>query len=76
MEEALVILLGAILVIWINYLIAREFYRAAVMKGHPEQKYLWLPFFLGVIGYLLVIALPSERAAVEKPVETDELPEL
>ena len=55
--------IGAILVlallIWVDYLIAREFYRAACAKGFEQKKYLWLPFFLGVVGYLLVIALPS-----------------
>ena len=45
----------------INYFIAREFYKAAVEKGYPQDKYLWLPFFLGLVGYLLVIALPDRK---------------
>lgn len=64
MEEMIVLLslAGPALVLWINYLIAREFYRTACMKGHYQIKYLWLPFFLGAIGYLIVVALPDKSA--------------
>lgn len=67
---------SAALSIWVYYLISREFYRAAVMKGHTEKKYLWLPFFLGIIGYLLVIALPNKNAVSVAQSANDELPEL
>lgn len=52
------------LLIWIDYLIAREFYRVANVKGFYEKKYLWIPFWLGMVGYLLVIALPTKRIEV------------
>lgn len=55
----LVILIGAALLFWVDFLISREFYRAAQAKGFNERKYFWLPFWLGIVGYLLVIALPS-----------------
>ena len=45
----------------INFFIAREFYKVAVEKGHDEDKYLWISFFLGIVGYLLVIALPDRK---------------
>lgn len=43
----------------IDFLVANQFYQVAKEKGHNEIKYLWLSFFLGIIGYLLVIALPD-----------------
>ena len=57
--EIVLIIIGAAIVLWIDYLIAREFYRAAEAKGYAETKYLWLCFLLGAVGYMLVIALPD-----------------
>lgn len=34
----LLIFLGSLLLLWIFYLIAREFYKIAVQKGHPQKK--------------------------------------
>ncbi len=62
------------LALWIDYLIAREFYFAAQEKGYPGKKYLWICFFLGMVGYLLVIALPNRASA--KVEANDELPPL
>ena len=75
--EALIILLSllmAILVLWVDYLIAKEFYKAAQYKGYSEKKYLWICFWLGVVGYLLVVALPDRGASIN--VVSDELPDL
>lgn len=72
-------ILGAALLFWIQYLIAREFYVIALAKGHPQKKYLWLPFFLGMIGFLLVVALPDCKESTQTPpalVPQDDLPEL
>jgi len=44
----------------IDYLIAKEFELVAIEKGYNDKKYFWYSFFLGVIGYLLVIALPNK----------------
>lgn len=74
-----VIMLGAALLIWIQYLIAREFYVVASAKGYNQKKYLWLPFFLGMIGFLLVVALPDRGKQVQTPrasLKQDELPDL
>lgn len=43
-------------------------------KAIPEKKYLWICFFLGMVGYLLVIALPNRASA--KVEANDELPPL
>lgn len=56
----LIIIVGAV-ALWICYLVAKEFYKIAEMKGFPESKYLWIPFFLGIVGWMLVIALPDRR---------------
>ena len=70
----LLILIVVAIVLWIDYLIAKEFYVAAQAKGYFEKKYFWLCFLLGVIGYLLVIALP-DRGNTPKAI-SDELPDL
>lgn len=68
---------GAILVIYIEYKLAWEFYHAAYLKGYSERKYLWICFFFNIVGYLLVIALPDRNASSEKAsFYDDELPEL
>lgn len=72
--EVLLILIVVAIVLWIQYLIAKEFYLAAQAKGYAEKKYLWLCFLLGAVGYLLVIALP-DRGNTPKAV-SDELPDL
>lgn len=63
------------LFVW--YLIAKEFYKIAVMKGHDDKKYLWWTFWLEIVGMLMVIALPdrAESTSVSKSFK-DELPEL
>ena len=59
-----IVSLGVLLgVFYLFYYIAEQFYAVAKMKGHTERKYLWIPFFLGIIGYLLVIALPVKNSA-------------
>ena len=50
------------LAIFIGYLISNEFHHIACQKGHTEKKYFWYCFFLGIIGYLMVIALPDLRS--------------
>ena len=67
--------LGLALVLWINYLMAREFQRAAEAKGFTEKKYLWICFFLGLPGYLLVIALPNKNSGVALPNNAASLPD-
>ena len=62
------------LMLWVLFLIAKEFYKAAQAKGYSEKKYFWIPFWLGIVGYMLVIALP-DRGNTPKAV-IDELPEL
>lgn len=59
--DIFLILLAIVVVLVIDYFIAKEFYNIAIEKGYKSQKYLWLPFLLGLVGYLLVIALPDRK---------------
>jgi len=66
-----------IISIVISYFIAKEFYKAALMKGWNSKKYFWIPFLLGLVGYLLVIALPDRGGVQHMSVMiSDDLPEL
>lgn len=60
-----IIVLFLICILVFNYFMAEEFYEVSMMKGFLEKKYFWICFFLGIIGYLLVISLP-DRAEVKK----------
>lgn len=55
------IISAVIFLLDIRYIICKEFYAAACQKGYNEKKYFWYGFFFGLIGYLLVIALPNKN---------------
>ena len=55
----LLIVLAAIIVVALTSFLAGCFYEVACEKGFDDQKYYWISFFCGVVGYLLVIALPD-----------------
>lgn len=80
MGGAVVVLFIAILLILILVLglIADEFFKIAKMKGHNNRKYFWISFLCGIVGYMLVIALPDNRRHIggHVPQDDDELPEL
>lgn len=66
--------LGAIVLLIICGIIASEFRKIAAEKGFDEGKYFWYPFLFGIIGCLLVVALPDRNQKVS--VAADALPEL
>ena len=59
---------------WLAWYIATQFYEVAQAKGYQAHKYFWMPFCLGFVGYLLVIALPDRSNSVQTI--SDELPDL
>ena len=63
--EVFLIILAVCVVLAIWYFIAKEFYFIAQEKGYNNTKYLWLPFIFGLLGCLLVVALP-DRGTVKK----------
>lgn len=71
------ILLFVAVFIILNFFVAREFYRAAVMKGWSEKKYFWIPFFLSFAGYILVAALPDRGGNADiSAIISDDLPDM
>ena len=67
------LLIGAVL-IFLDFLIAGWFFEAAEAKRYHNSKYYWICFWLGLPGWLLVIALPDRGNAPQ--VVSDELPDL
>ena len=67
------LLIGAVL-IFLDFLIAGWFFEAAEAEGYHNSKYYWICFWLGLPGWLLVIALPDRGNAPQ--VVSDELPDL
>jgi undecaprenyl pyrophosphate phosphatase UppP len=61
----------------VSYLAAKKFEAIANMKGY--QGYFWWCFWLGVAGWLMIVALPDRgtaTAADGNQLAKDELPEL
>lgn len=53
-------LLLLLLLLFINYLVARKFEKIAFQKGYDTTIHsLAMCFWLGIVGYLYVIALPE-----------------
>ena len=48
-----------VIAIAIDYIVAKQFSCIAEMKGHRGSKYFWFTFILGVVGMLMVVALPN-----------------
>ena len=67
-------LIGLALYLWLCYFIAEQFYEAAKAKGYSDKKYFWITFWLGLIGYCLIIALPDRGAPAAVPVAGTEQP--
>lgn len=68
------ILWGIAIAMWLDTLIATQFYKIAKEKGHDSVTYYRFAFWLSIVGYLMVIALPDRKH--EEQVSSDELPDL
>lgn len=72
MEDRLSLYIIAI-VAWLLFcfiiacLIANEFSKIAAMKGHKEGKWFWLCLIFGIVGWLMIIALPDRRIPSPRP---------
>lgn len=56
--------------LFIAVCVATEFADIAVMKGYTQRKYFWYTFFLGIVGMLMVVALPDRKNMVTHTGET------
>lgn len=45
----------------LSALLASYFYEIACEKGFSEKRFFWIAFLFGIVGYLLVIALPDRK---------------
>ena len=52
-------IIGLIIAIIIDVALAFVFADKAGQKGHDESAYFWICFFLGIVGYCMVAALPD-----------------
>ena len=46
--------------LYVQYILAGYFYFVARDKGYTDKAYLYIPFFLPLVGYILVAALPDK----------------
>ena len=60
------IIVALALFIWLNAFISRQFQLVANDKGYTEEKYFWICFFLGIVGYILVAALPVKSTSKDR----------
>jgi len=69
MEPWMVILgiVALVVGIMVARYIANCFYEIACMKGFHDRCYFWIPFLLGIVGYLLVVALPDRKQEKTTP---------
>ena len=59
-----------IIVLIIDYIIAKKFSDIAEMKGHKGSTYFWFTFLFGSVGMLMVIALPNIKEVTIKNMPT------
>lgn len=62
----------------IRIMLSSYFYEIACEKGFEEKRYFWVPFLFGIVGFIMVAALPDRGMEYEitptvpnKPQNTD-----
>ncbi len=78
MGSVFLIILGSLVVLAIilaiDYAIAKIFCKIADEKGYEGRKFFWWIFLFGIIGYLMVIALPDrgvQRTVADNSAKAD-----
>lgn len=57
----LLLLIPILALLLLDYFVADEYRMIAQKKGYCGRKYFWWSFFLGFVGYLMVVALPERN---------------
>ncbi len=57
------IILGVLVALVFEYIVASKFSEIAEMKGHSGRTYFWYTFLFGFCGMLMVVALPNVKEA-------------
>ena len=70
------ILLLSIAFLVIHYFVSMEFFKIAAAKGWSQKKYMLMAFFLWIVGYMLIIALPDRASGNTRAFISNDLPEL
>ena len=65
------IFFGLVISLVVSILVAKKFADIAEMKGHAGSEYFWWVFLTGILGILMVIALPNENATFNQYVTYD-----
>lgn len=65
MKPSTIIFLVCVISLVIDILVTFKFSAIAEMKGH--EGYFWWCFWLGAIGWMMVIALPDRGIAPSRP---------
>lgn len=70
MEPLLMIILlllplAALVAVW--YLVSTEFARIAADKGYPDRHYFHYCFWLGLVGILMIVAMPDKKSHIANP---------
>lgn len=59
-----------LIILAIHYVIAKKFSEIVYMKGCYDSSYFWYCFLLGIVGYLMVVALPDKNARYKTALNT------
>lgn len=66
-------ILGIVVAIMIDWVIARQFADIAERKGYEGSTYFWFTFLFGIAGMLMVVALPERSSGVSLPKQPADL---
>jgi predicted RNA-binding Zn-ribbon protein involved in translation (DUF1610 family) len=68
-------LIAIVIALVIDYFISMKFADIAEMKGHVGDTYFWFTFIFGIVGMLMVIALPVQTGVKDHKTTTTLTPQ-
>lgn len=58
----IIFLLIAVLILWAWWFLSKEMSQIAEAKGYSAHRYFHICFWFGIIGFLIVVAMPDLKA--------------